>query len=225
VTIVKVRKTTAFTVIANGPLNDRRLSWGARGLLAHLLAKPNDWEVRVADLIDNGPAGRDAVYALLRELGERGYLEKHQTRDGETGKMGVVSYTIHEIPVGDEEAAREEVERHLGPPPGTKATSLRVEDLAALIKAYPKHRTIHGSPQALALAMAWNECVAANEAPPLATILDDLERRKRGYDWTKEEGRYVPSVKTYVERRMWTFPIHPDPNRAANAGGIGELVL
>ncbi len=78
--IIRVRKTGNFSVINNTGLQDERLSWGARGILAYLLSKPDDWQVRTLDLIASSPAGRDAVLHILRELEVGGYLHRLRVR-------------------------------------------------------------------------------------------------------------------------------------------------
>ncbi len=70
-----------FTQVRNSLLEDKRLSWEARGLLAYLLSKPSNWTVRIGDLLNKSPAGRDAVYTILRELKAAGYLEYCRQRD------------------------------------------------------------------------------------------------------------------------------------------------
>lgn len=59
---------------------DERLSWGARGMLVYLLSKSDDWKVVVRDLIRQSPAGRDAVYAILKDLENHGYLKRMQSQ-------------------------------------------------------------------------------------------------------------------------------------------------
>jgi hypothetical protein len=198
---LRVRRTGTFAVVAQRPLGDAKLSWGARGMMAYLLMQPNNWHCDLDSFVtDHGSTPRSEVWAILKELGERRYITKN------ADEYGSIEYVVT---IED-------------------STSLRIEDLAVVIKAYPNHRKPHGAPQSLAVAQAWNEAVAANEVPPLTEILLDLSKRRKGHDWTKEEGRYVPSLHTYIERRMWTYPIHPDPpkdRRDFNSGGVGELVL
>ena len=47
-----------YVVIDRRPLEDERLSWAARGLLGYLLAKPDDWQLRVSDLCRRTLQGR-----------------------------------------------------------------------------------------------------------------------------------------------------------------------
>jgi hypothetical protein len=88
VSILRVKRTKGYTTIPNSTLCDHRLSFRARGVLAFLLAKPDDWETRTTDLPEHGREGRDAVRTALKELRDLGYMdqEREQYRDDETGK-------------------------------------------------------------------------------------------------------------------------------------------
>jgi hypothetical protein len=94
--IIRASPRRSYTVISNVPLNDDRLSWEARGLLAWLLSKPDRWKVIVAAIKNRGPAGRDKIDRILSELEEHGYLVRNQRH----GKDGRFSYevTIYEEP-------------------------------------------------------------------------------------------------------------------------------
>ena len=70
-----------YTVIHNALLEDDRLSWGAKGLLAYLLSKPDGWQINQAHVENIGTAGRYKVRKLFSELYASGYLEQRQTRD------------------------------------------------------------------------------------------------------------------------------------------------
>ena len=86
-----------YTVISNALLEDSRLSFGARGLMAYLLSKPDHWEVRMDDLIAQSPAGRQATQTMVAELLKRGYLTRQKLQDAQ-GHWRVVT-TVHEEPV------------------------------------------------------------------------------------------------------------------------------
>lgn len=83
---IRVEKTANYSVISNVPLNDERLSWDAKGVIAYLLSKPNDWVIRVTDLIKKSPSGQYVVRRVLRELEQYGYLERKRYKD-KTGKF------------------------------------------------------------------------------------------------------------------------------------------
>ncbi|HDX9240085.1 TPA: hypothetical protein RQP16_003614 [Klebsiella michiganensis] len=97
------RPDTKFYTLDKSISEDPRLSWGARGLLIYLLGKPDNWEVSVADLINQTqdsrkPSGRDAVRSMLNELKQTGYLHTDTMR-GENGVFDGVSYVVSETPV------------------------------------------------------------------------------------------------------------------------------
>lgn len=78
--IVRTPKTKRFLIISNSVCRDRRLSYRARGVLAHILSLPDRAEVSSSHLArhpedPNDPReGRDAVLAALKELQRVGYL-------------------------------------------------------------------------------------------------------------------------------------------------------
>jgi len=65
-------------------LTDETLSWEARGLLAYLFERPEDWEIRMEALVQAGPCEESALRRILTELEERGYAvrEKKRQYDG-----------------------------------------------------------------------------------------------------------------------------------------------
>ncbi|MFI9269415.1 hypothetical protein ACIGXM_01625 [Kitasatospora sp. NPDC052896] len=62
-----------FTVLPNGLLQARRLSYTARGLLADLLSRPDGWREDGRQMADSSPQGRGAIRKALKELTEAGY--------------------------------------------------------------------------------------------------------------------------------------------------------
>jgi len=76
--IYRVRKTAKFAMIANEVFEDPNLSWEAKGLLGYLLTKPDDWIVRLHDLVSNGPAGTHKVGRILRELERSGRMKRER---------------------------------------------------------------------------------------------------------------------------------------------------
>ncbi len=91
---VTARNHHPYLVVDRRTVEDDRLSWAARGILLYLLAKPDDWEIRVEDLRKQGDLGRDAVYAVLNELQRCGYLERVRSRDrrGYFGEADTTKY-------------------------------------------------------------------------------------------------------------------------------------
>lgn len=75
------KRENPFVMIDHRPLNDDNLSWQAKGLLAYLLSKPDNWIVIVADLVKRATNGRDSVNSILKELEQKGYIERIKIRD------------------------------------------------------------------------------------------------------------------------------------------------
>ncbi|MFJ3790437.1 hypothetical protein [Kitasatospora sp. NPDC090091] len=69
-----------FTVLPNVLLQDRRLSFTARGLLADLLSRPDGWREDGRQMADTSPHGRGAVRRTLRELTDAGYYRVERVR-------------------------------------------------------------------------------------------------------------------------------------------------
>jgi hypothetical protein len=79
-TTIRVKKDARYFSASNEPFNDKRLSWEARGLMGYLLSKPDNWEVRSADLEEQGPAGSRKVKRMLAELRICGYMNRIRTK-------------------------------------------------------------------------------------------------------------------------------------------------
>ncbi len=95
--IIRTPRRVQFVVLSQQAVEDSRLSWAARGLLAYLLSRPDNWQVRVAHLRKQAPSGRDVVYKLLGELGTYRYMVRQRLRD-EDGRIRGTVYYVHEQP-------------------------------------------------------------------------------------------------------------------------------
>ncbi|MFI0943196.1 hypothetical protein [Streptomyces sp. NPDC021020] len=78
--IHRSRHARGFTVLPNTLLQDRRLSYTARGLLADLLSRPDGWREDGRHMADTSPQGRLAVAKALRELTKFGYYRVERVR-------------------------------------------------------------------------------------------------------------------------------------------------
>ena len=70
-TIIRGPKVAHYFVVDNALFCDERLSWEARGLMGYLLSKPDDWKVRLYDLVARGPAGVHKIQRILPRTGGR----------------------------------------------------------------------------------------------------------------------------------------------------------
>ncbi len=96
--IVRVKKDPGdFFLMSKEPIEDPGLSWKAKGMLAYLMSKPNDWQIWVNDLVKRATDGRDAVLSGLTELISQRYAAREQPRR-EDGTLGPVEYVVYESP-------------------------------------------------------------------------------------------------------------------------------
>ena len=118
-TILRVAHRERFTIIDTRLFENACLSWAARGVLAYLLSRPDDWRVIVKDIQRRGDLGRDGVYALLCELRHAGYVHFKRLREP-GGVMSKGLYLITEEPHSLHPAWPEEVRPDLAQPDPVK---------------------------------------------------------------------------------------------------------
>ncbi|MFC4512272.1 hypothetical protein [Streptomyces ehimensis] len=82
-TILRRQLSSGFAVLPTATLEDSRLSFRARGILAFLIAKPDDWEARTDAIARAGKEGRDAVRKAVQELKVTGYYRVVDDRRGD----------------------------------------------------------------------------------------------------------------------------------------------
>ncbi|ORF29425.1 hypothetical protein BGI10_10770 [Snodgrassella alvi] len=95
--VVRARREDTYTAVDNKILQPCILSFDARGLLCTLLSKPDDWSMNVKDLENETQGCRkhsksDALYAMLKELKEAGYVIMERKATGE------VDYFVYDTP-------------------------------------------------------------------------------------------------------------------------------
>jgi hypothetical protein len=76
-------RTRQFTVLGNEVLRDGRLSFCARGILAHLLSQHDGKREDIRKLTERTPEGRERVASAMRELERFGYLKRTKKRTPE----------------------------------------------------------------------------------------------------------------------------------------------
>jgi len=94
--IFKNRKEKNFTVLDNQLLQNKELSWKARGILTYLLSLPEDWDVNTKELATHADDGITSLRNGLKELREAGYIIYKKYQD-EEGKF-VHEYNVYEKP-------------------------------------------------------------------------------------------------------------------------------
>lgn len=95
--VFKIEKQKNYTVMSNYHLQDRNLSYKAKGLLSFMLSLPEDWDYSLNGLVAVSKESKKAIRNILSELINRGYVVREQGR-GEKGYYKY-DYIIREIPV------------------------------------------------------------------------------------------------------------------------------
>lgn len=98
--IVRIQKRKSpYVQIDKTVLEDDRISWKAKGLLAYLLSRPDDWTVMVDQLASVGTDGKKAVQSALQELRSFRYAELTQLRSPDGHRAIGKGWIIHEQPL------------------------------------------------------------------------------------------------------------------------------
>jgi len=97
--IIRQKRKERFSIIDNRVIKDKRLSWGARGLLEYMLSKPDDWKFYMSELISHSDKdGRDKTYGYMDELKKYGYVTRKQKRNS-NGKFGNQDLIVNDSPL------------------------------------------------------------------------------------------------------------------------------
>jgi len=85
----------SFVQMDKRPLEDKDMSWQAKGLFAYLMTLPNDWNINVADLTNRSKNGKDSTGSILKELIKLGYVSKRRKHNAK-GHFEGYDYTVFE---------------------------------------------------------------------------------------------------------------------------------
>ncbi len=94
--LFRIEKNKNYTVMSNYHLQDKNLSFKAKGLLSFMLSLPDDWDYSINGLVSISKEGIKAVKSVLKELQDNGYLVIRKNRN----KIGryEYEYLIYEQP-------------------------------------------------------------------------------------------------------------------------------
>lgn len=92
---IKSDRSEGFVKISAAVTRDKTLSLRARGFLLTVWSFPDDWKYTHEGMRAIVPEGRNTIYAILRELEEKGYVSKEQN-GGHEGRFTEYVYTFTE---------------------------------------------------------------------------------------------------------------------------------
>lgn len=94
--VFRINKTKNYTVMSNYHLQDKNLSYKAKGLLSCMLSLPDDWNYSVRGLASISKEGIKAINSMLKELEENYYLKRERKQEN-NGRF-YYEYNIYETP-------------------------------------------------------------------------------------------------------------------------------
>jgi len=192
VMIVRSSLKQNFSVLPNELLNDERLSADQLGLLAYLLSKPNDWQVRVKQLMNRFDIGRDKTRRILSTLEQYGYIQRDVVRY--EGKFSETRYIVKDSPEPEKPAPEkpEPVNQTL-----TKDRDIQKTDITKSNKRAAKKKLVEWEPNstdkeyAESLGLDWQEILTD------IRLWDEKNGNKAAYasckafwqGWCRKEGK------------------------------------
>ncbi|MFU1798193.1 hypothetical protein ACM1RC_30355 [Paenibacillus azoreducens] len=90
-------KAPPFTRILNEALQDERLSFKARGLLAYMLSKPDNFRFYLDELVKHTTEKKDSIRTGMKELEQLGYVHRYPVKN-ERGKIMSWELDLYESP-------------------------------------------------------------------------------------------------------------------------------
>ena len=99
--MAKVIIKNNFGIVPNDLLNDKELTFKAKGVYAYIQSKPANWDFSAERISMQTKEGVTSVRMALIELEDAGYLIRTQSRNNR-GHL-VYSYQLSSCPIGDYE--------------------------------------------------------------------------------------------------------------------------
>lgn len=97
--VIRVNKTSNYSVMSNYHFREKEMSLKAKGLLSQMLSLPDSWDYSIQGLVAINPEKESAIVSTLKELQKFGYLriDKLLPNETESGRFEYV-YNIYEEP-------------------------------------------------------------------------------------------------------------------------------
>lgn len=96
--IIRQKRKDRFSIVDNKIINDKQISFKARGLLIYMLSKPDDWKFYPDELAKHSDKdGVKAINTALQEMESVGYLVRKRKRDNK-GHFKGIDYLLYETP-------------------------------------------------------------------------------------------------------------------------------
>ena len=107
-TIIRIKKQNNFFIASKAPMEDVRLSWKAKGLLAYLLTLPDNWKIYVEELSKHSKDGTSSTTTAIKELIENGYIKREKIRNSKGQFEGYIYRVYETIQIKETRAGKTE---------------------------------------------------------------------------------------------------------------------
>lgn len=87
-----------YVMIDRRPIENPDLSWGAKGVLSYLLSRPDNWTVRLRDLVKRSTDGTNKIRGYIRELVKAGHVHRVPQKDPQTHRITAWVLEVYELP-------------------------------------------------------------------------------------------------------------------------------
>ena len=200
--VIRVNKTSDYTIMGNSHLKEKEMSLKAKGLLSMMLSLPNDWDYSVAGLVSICKESESSIKTALDELKKFGYLviEKKLPNETDSGKFEY-EYNIFEYPQGEEQPTEIKAEIQVTEKPKEKA---KVQDIhTPVVERYnricvslPKVTTLTDKRKKAINARLKQYSMVEIEEVFLIAESNDFLKGKKGkwkatFDWLMNENNFV----------------------------------
>lgn len=231
--VLRVNKTSNYTVMSNYHFKEKEMSLKAKGLLSLMLSLPDNWDYSIMGLVAICKENETAINSTLKELKKFGYLviTKLAPNQTESGRFEYV-YNIYEQPHlqdTQKQAIEKQGVENLGVEfqgvenQGQYNTNNKITN-----KLSNKELSINNvtpiTPKADLVSFeekAFNDFWSIypkkvnkqgtlrafkkikNLKAELPLILDAVERFKNSKGWQKDNGQYIPHPTTFINQERW----------------------
>ena len=110
--VMRVNKTSNYTVMSNNHFKEKNMSLKAKGLLSLMLSLPENWDYSINGLVAICKENQSAINSTLKELKEFGYLKvtKLMPDKTATGRIEYI-YDIYEFSYKSNNTQKQQVEK------------------------------------------------------------------------------------------------------------------
>ena len=214
--IIRMNKSSDYTVMSNTHLKEKNMSLKAKGLLSLMLSLRDDWEYSVEGLVSICKESEVAVKSALNELKKFNYLKvtKLLPNQTETGRIEYI-YDIFEKPQQDIE--KQDIEKQGVENLGVEILDVEIQALENQGQLNTKElntKDIYNAPS--------NKI--ATEPPVIEFILND----KTYYPITQKQvdkwSELYPNVDIMQQLRKMCGWLDANPRNRKTKGGILKFV-